>query len=239
MSRWHVSNGRTSIDTVDIREVRQFIKGLQAQNAQLEKEKSEAELNLLAQNTNSFSPVAANLSANINTAAQMDAQQVTTLVNTFLSQMKQEVLAVFQQSSTHPSHTGPSLSAAPSGSQVSTGPQGVFSPPGPQPFNGLSASPSAGGPNNSTLAATVLNEYDKAVEVDQRKLRNPELTPAIALRKLKLTYNRYAKKPNSSSTKQQHGERTSATNTSSSCILLLSAAAHRSESAAQLPDDHN
>ena len=140
---------------------------------------------MLAQNTNSFSPFAANLTAPINAAAQMDAQQVMTQVTTLLSnmetrllsQIKQESLTVFQHNSTTQSPHGSSLSAAPSGSQVSTGPQGVFSPPGPQPFNGLSASPSADGPNNSTLAATVLNEYDKAVEVDQRKLRNPELTP--------------------------------------------------------------
>ena len=179
---------------MDISELRQFLKCLQAQNAQ-----SEAELNLLAQNTNSFSPVAANLSANINAAAQMDAQQVTTLVNTLLSnmetrllfQMKQEVLAVFQQNSTPQSPNGSCLSAASSGSQVSTGPQGVCLPPGPQPFNGISASPSAGGHDNSTFAATVLN---KAVEVDQRKLRNPELTP-IALRRWKLAYNIYASDP--------------------------------------------
>ena len=98
-----------------------------------------------------------------------------------------------QHNSTQQLHNGSILSAASSGLQVST-PQGVFSPPGPQPFNGLSASPSAGSPNNSTLAATVLNEYDKAVEVDQRKLRNPEFTP-IALRKWKLAYNIYASDP--------------------------------------------
>ena len=107
--------------------------------------------------------------------------------------MKQEIHS-FSTQFDYPVTLRSSLLAAPSGSQVSTGPQGVFSPPGPQPFNGLSASSSGGGPNNSTLAATVLNEYDKAAEVDQRKLRNPELTPT-ALRKWKLAYNMYASDP--------------------------------------------
>ena len=180
---------------MDIRELRQFLKGLQARIAQSEKNKSEAELNQLAQNTNSFSPFAANLSAPINAAAPMDAQQVTEICEKLLSQMKQEILAAIQHNSTQQSHTGPCLSAAPSRSQVSTGPLGVFLSSGPpQPSHRLPASSSAGGSNIPTLATTVLNEYDKAVEVDQRKLRNPELTP-IALRKWKLAYNIYASDP--------------------------------------------
>ena len=71
-------------------------------------------------------------------------------------------LLMFQQYSTQQSPNGSSW--------VIHCPPGVFSPPGPQPLNELSASPSAAGPDNPTLATTVLNEYDKAVELDQRKL---------------------------------------------------------------------
>jgi len=82
------------INSLDLNELRQLpidrnasLQALKDQNAKLEKDKSDVELNLLARNTNSFSPVAANLSAPINAAAQMNAQQVTTLVNTLLSNM--------------------------------------------------------------------------------------------------------------------------------------------------------
>ena len=244
-----------TIDNMDLCELRQRLKEMRdAKIAQKDKFLAELEL---AQRTNSFSPIpvtnlmatinaAAQMDAQqitINAAAQMDAQQITTLVTTLvsamkselLSQIKQEILAVFQQHPTQQSTTSPSFSAAPSGSQVSSGQQAVFSPSGStQMPQGTPASTSAGGSNNPTLTTIVLNEYDKTVEVDQRKLRNPELTP-IALRNRKLAYNRYANDSKSSSTKQQHGERTSATNTSSSSIL--STAAHHSS--AQLPDNHN
>ena len=107
-------------------------------------------------------------------------------------------MAVFKQYSTQQSHRGSSLSAAPSGPQVSTGLPGVLSHPRTPTPHGPSASPSIGGTgisNNPNVAANVLNEYDKAVEVDQRKLRDTELTP-MALRKWKLAYNIYAKDPN-------------------------------------------
>ena len=235
-----------TIDNMELCELRQRLKEMQEEIAQKDKFLAELEL---AQRTNSFSPIpvtnlmatinaAAQMDAQqitINAAAQMDAQQITTLVTTLVSQMETRLLAVFQPSSTQQSTTSPSFSAAPSGSQVSSGQQAVFSPSGStQMPQGTPASTSASGSNNPTLTTIVLNEYDKTVEVDQRKLRNPELTP-IALRNRKLAYNRYANDSNSSSTKQQHGERTSATNTSSSSIL--STAAHHSS--AQLPDNHN
>ena len=195
------------INLLDLNELRQHLKDqslrLKAQADHItiaEKAKTDADLTLLAQTTtNSFSPVDANLSANLNAAVPMDAQQVTTLLSQMetrlLSQMETRLLAVFQQHSTHQSHTGPSLlSAASSGPQVSSGPPGVFSPPGPQPLHGLSAFPSVSGSNIPTLAATVFNEYDKAVEVDQKKLRNPEST-TIALRKWKRAYNTFVSDP--------------------------------------------
>ena len=166
-----MSTSSTEPDDIDtsmvVRDLRQLLKdqnerlqALKDQNKQLQKDKSEAELNQLAQNTNSFYPFAANLSVPINAAAPMDAQQFTTLVTTLVSDMKSELLsqmetrllAIFQQRSTNQSPTSPSLSATPSGSQVSNGQQGVFSSPGPtQPSHGLPASSSAGGSNNPTL----------------------------------------------------------------------------------------
>ncbi len=190
------------IDNMEVRELRQRLKEMRDEMI-VQKEKSLAELEL-AQRTNSLSPVpVTNLMANINAAAQMDAQQITTLVTMLVSAMKSELLSqmetrlltVLQQHSTQQSTTSPSLPAAPSGSQVSSGQQAVFSPPGStQPPQGTPASTSAGGSNTPTSTTIVLNEYDKAVEVDQRKLRNPELTP-IALRKWRLAYNIYASDP--------------------------------------------
>jgi len=194
-------NEADGIDKMEVRELRQRLKDMREEIVQ--KDKSFAELHF-AQSTHSLSPVpVTNLTATINAAAPMDAQQITTLATTLvssmkselMSQIKQEILAVFHQHSTHQSTTSPSFSAAPSGSQVSSGQQAVFSPPGStQPPQGTPASTSAGGSNTPTSTTTVLNEYDKAVELDQRKLRNPELTP-IALRKWRLAYNIYASDP--------------------------------------------
>jgi len=186
-------NEADDIDNMEVRELRQRLKDMREEIVQ--KDKSFAELQL-AQSTHSLSPVpVTNLTANMNAAAPMDAQQITTLVTTLVSQMETRLLAVLQPSSTHQSTISPSFSAAPSGSQVSSGQQAVFSPPGStQPPQGTPASTSAGGSNTPTSTTIVLNEYDKAVEVDQRKLRNPELTP-IALRKWRLAYNIYASDP--------------------------------------------
>ena len=195
------------IDNMEVRELRQRLKEMRDEMI-VQKEKSLAELEL-AQRTNNFTPVpVTNLMANINAAAPMDAQQITALVTTLVSAMKTELLSlmearldqmdtrlttVLQHHSTQQSTTSPILPAVPSGSQVSSGQQAVFSPPGStQPPQGTPASTPTGGSNTSTT--NVLNEYDKAVEVDQRKLRNPELTP-IALRKWKLAYNIYASDP--------------------------------------------
>ena len=87
------------IDNMDVRELRQLLKdqtaslqALKDHNTMLEKDKSDAELALLAQKTNSFSPAAQNLSASLNAAAPMDAQQVTAICEKLLSQMKKEIL---------------------------------------------------------------------------------------------------------------------------------------------------
>ena len=71
------------INTLDLNELRQLLKDPSSrQRAQadhitiVEKARADADLTLLAQTTNSFPPVAANLSANLNVAAPMDTQQV-------------------------------------------------------------------------------------------------------------------------------------------------------------------
>ena len=50
-----------------------------------------------------------------------------------------------------------------------------------------------GGPQSNPTA--ILNDYDKAVEVEQRKLSDPVLTPA-AIRAWKLSFDVYANNPN-------------------------------------------
>ena len=49
------------------------------------------------------------------------------------------------------------------------------------------------GPTTNIVGAT--NDYDKAIEVEQRLLRNPDLTPQ-AIRSWKLTYETYERHPN-------------------------------------------
>ena len=99
------------INTMDVHELRQQLlkdqesaARLQPQAAHItiiEKDKADAELTLLAQTTHSFSPLpSANLSANLNAVAPMDAQQVTEISERLLSQMKTRLIAAFQQSST-------------------------------------------------------------------------------------------------------------------------------------------
>ena len=88
----------------------------------LEKDKSDAELALLAQTTHSFSPAAASLSASLNAVAPMDAQQVAAICDKLLSKIETRIIAMFRQNLTQPSPNGSSLSAASSGSQVSTVP---------------------------------------------------------------------------------------------------------------------
>ena len=188
------------ISTLDLNELRQLLKDPSARLrtqadhiTELEKDKSDAELNVLAQSTHSFSPSAANLSASLNAAAPMDAQQVTTL----LSQMETRLMGIIQQNSTHStpqSPNGSSLSAASSGLQVSTVPPGVFFTSWTSTLKWTFSFSIRWWSQQLHFGGYCAREYDKAVEVDQRKLRNSELTP-IALRKWKFAYNIYASDP--------------------------------------------
>ena len=47
----------------------------------------------------------------------------------------------------------------------------------------------------TNISVTGTNDYDKAIEVDQRSLRNPELTPS-SIREWKLSYDKYEQHPN-------------------------------------------
>ena len=187
------------INAMDINDLRQLLKDhsacIKAQAVHItiiEKEKADADITLLAQTTNTFSPApAVNLSASINAAAPMDEQQVTAICDKLLSQMETRLIAAFLRSSTQQSpQQYSSSSAAPSGPQIPTGLlPGAFSPPNLKSSQRMSSSaPSSGTStsNISTVTTTALNDYDKAVEVDQRKLRDPDLTPT-AIRKWKLT----------------------------------------------------
>jgi len=78
--------------------------------------------------------------------------------------------------------------------QIRTGLPGVFSPPSLQSSRSLSASVPTFVVGNTNAMTTVQNEYDKAVEVDQRKLRDPDLTP-VGIRKWKTTYDIYENDP--------------------------------------------
>ena len=92
MSSTPLNEADDIIDNMEARELRQRLKEMRDEMI-VQKDKSSAELEL-AQRTNSLSPVpVANLMANINAAAQMDAQQITTLVTMLVSAMKSELLS--------------------------------------------------------------------------------------------------------------------------------------------------
>jgi len=86
----------------------------------------------------------------------------------------------------HQQNTSRPISAAtPLGATVSHSIPGLLqSPPISNVFGGA--------PGNSTV---VSNDYDKTVEVEQRNLCDPILTPA-AIRAWKLSFDVYAKNPN-------------------------------------------
>ena len=81
--------------------------------------------------------------------------------------------------------SGPISAATPLGATVSNGLPGLLqSPPIPNVFKGASDN-----------LAVVPNDYDKAVEVEQRELCDPILTPP-AIRAWKLVFDVYAQNPN-------------------------------------------
>ena len=82
-------------------------------------------------------------------------------------------------------NSGPISAATPLGATVYNGLPGLLqSPPIPNVFGGVPGNP-----------AVVPTDYDKAVEVKQRKLCDPVLTP-VAIRTWKLAYDIYARNPN-------------------------------------------
>ena len=192
---------------MDINELRQLLQDksarIQAQADQilpLEKDKADAELSLLANATSSFSPIpATNLSGSLNTVASMDNRRVSDICNdickSLLSQIERRLVAFFSNLPQQ-RYSGPSVAstAASTSPQIPTGLPGVFSPPSLQSSRGLSASAPTFAVSNTNAMTTSQNEYDKAVEVDQRKLQDPDLTP-VAIRKWRTTYDLYANDP--------------------------------------------
>ena len=185
------------IDTMDNNNLRELLKEQSArlkaqadQLALLEKAKADADLALLAEATTSFSPLpATNLSNSLTAVAAMNEQRVSAICTSMLSALEARLTATIL----HAQHgnSGPSVAptaASTSFLQTRTGLPGGFSPPSLQSSRSLSASVSTLAVGNTNATTTVQNEYDKAVEVDQCKLRDPDLRP-VAIRNWKTTYD--------------------------------------------------
>ena len=126
----------------------------------------------------------------MNSVAPLDAQLVEKMIinsiATFRTEIKQLLDSTISTLTQNQQNTSRPISAAtPLGATVSNGLPGLLqSPPIPNVFKGASSN-----------LAVVPNDYDKAVEVKQRKLCDPVLTPA-AIRTWKLAYDIYARNPN-------------------------------------------
>ena len=116
---------------------------------------------------------------------------VSDICKSLISEIEGRLFAVM---SIYPQQRYSGPSATSSSPQITTGLPGVFSPPYLQSSRALSASAPTFAESNSSAMTTSQNVYDKAVEVDQRKLRDTDLTP-VAIRKWKTTYDIYANDP--------------------------------------------
>ena len=191
---------------MDLNDLRQLLKdqsaSLQAQADQqillLEKAKEDADYPCSPTHAiNSFSPLpATNLSNSLTAVASMNKQRVSEICKSLMSEMEGKLIAAISHHQQQ-RYSGPSVAptaASTSPLQIHTGLPGVFLPPSLQSSRSLSASVPTFAVGNTNAMTTVQNEYDKAVEVDQRKLRDPDLTP-IVIRKWKTTYDIYANDP--------------------------------------------
>ena len=125
---------------MDINDLRQLLKEqsarLKAQQAgQLllpEKAKADADLSLLANTTNSFSPLpATNLSNSLTAVAAMNEQRVSEICKSLMSDLEGRLIAAISQTQQQ-GNSGPSVAptaASTSPLQIRTGLPGVFSPP--------------------------------------------------------------------------------------------------------------
>ena len=145
-------------------------------------------------NTPPFSPIPTqNLQPAMTSVAQLDGTIVQTMIDTSLASIETRITS-FETRITNlltqhqQQHTpGPIPASTPLGAAFSSGLPG--SPQSPSnPISNVS-----GGALGNTKGT--LNDYDKAVEVEQRKLCDPVLTPA-AIRAWKLVFDVYAKNPN-------------------------------------------
>ena len=160
-------------------------------NTDLQKKIEDIEQATLAQATSTFSPTPLNLSASLNSVlAPLDAKQVETMILELLITFEAKIIQSFDAKFSalvrqQQTNSEPILVATALGAQVSTGLPGLQSPP---------TIPNTLGATPITLAGAI-NDYDKTVEVEQRKLRDPDSTP-VAKCKWKLAYDIYATNPN-------------------------------------------
>jgi len=131
------------------------------------------------------SPIPAhNLQPAMTAVAPMDGAIVQQIVDTSIASLETKIMNFLaqhlQQSNPEPTPASTPLGAA----------SGLSGPP-QSPSNTISNV--SGGALGNTKKS--LNDYDKAVEVEQRKLSDPVLTPP-AIRTWKLSYDVYAKDPN-------------------------------------------
>ena len=113
--------------------------------------------------------------------AQLDGTMVQQMIDNSLASLETKIMNLLTQHLKQ-NTPGPISAPTPLGATVSSG------------LSGLLQSPSnpRGAPS---IPIGTPNDYDKAVEVEQRKLCDPVLTPA-AIRAWKLVFDVYAKNPN-------------------------------------------
>ena len=131
------------------------------------------------------SPIPAhNLQPALNSVAPMDGALVQQIVDTSIASLETKIMNLLEQ---RLQQHNPTPASTPLGAAFSSGLPG----PPQSPSNPISNV--SGGAIGTTKGT--LNDYDKAVEVEQRKLCDPVLTPAT-IRAWKLVFDVYAKNPN-------------------------------------------
>jgi hypothetical protein len=132
---------------------------------------------------------AQNLQAAMSSVAPLEKHEVQKIITDSQDAFRIEIKQLLDNQFSTLTHL---IQSAPSGPLTSPTPLGTASLGIP----GLPASPIAAVLAGVTSNPTgILNDYDKAVEVEQRKLSNPVLTPP-AIREWKLSFDVYANNPN-------------------------------------------
>ena len=133
------------------------------------------------------SPIPAhNLQSAMTSVAPMDGAIVQQIVDTSIASLETKIMNLLVQH-LQQNNPGPIPASTPLETAFSSGLPG----PPQSPSNPISNV--SGGALGNTKGT--LNDYDKTVDVEQRKLCDPVLTPA-AIRAWKLVFDVYAKNPN-------------------------------------------